>query len=51
MPKPVFGFIPIDKIEYRPREYNIRSREDIAKDLDEMVENVKMYGVLARANR
>jgi ParB family chromosome partitioning protein len=46
LPKPLFGSIPIDKIEYRPREYNIRSREDITKDLDEMVENVKMYGVL-----
>jgi len=44
--KPTFGFIPIDKIEYRPGEYNIRSREDIVKELDEMIENVKIYGIL-----
>ena len=43
--KPRYEFIPIDKIELKPGEYNVR-RRDIEKEVDELAANIKQYGIL-----
>jgi ParB family chromosome partitioning protein len=45
LPKPRFEFIPIDKVELRPGEFNVR-RRDIEREVDELAENIKNFGIL-----
>ncbi len=45
LPKPRFEFIPIDKVELRPGEFNVR-RRDIEREVDELAENIKNLGIL-----
>ena len=45
MPRPRFEYIPINKIELRPGEFNVR-RRDIDKEVDELAVNIKSYGIL-----
>jgi ParB family chromosome partitioning protein len=45
LPKPRFEFIPTDKVELRPGEFNVR-RRDIEREVDELAENIKNIGIL-----
>ncbi len=43
--EPHFELIPVDKVELRPGEFNVR-RQAIEREVDQLAENVKRYGVL-----
>jgi len=45
IPKPRFEYIPINKIELKPGEFNVR-RRDVEKEIEELATNIKQYGIL-----
>lgn len=42
--KPRFELIPVDKVELKPGEFNVRRQPE--REVDQLAENIKHYGVL-----